>query len=507
MKVEESKIIENSTWKVDKVSFLEWLKNREHVLEPGLSPVPTIKVLIFLALLDAKKECSYHDIQTILEKNGIIKGFIPNNTLRTSVLSLSKTLDRFSHSLELKSFRGRFKLVKRISQGNKLSLTKSQGRIVLLLDPPAIKAEDIALILIKKAMLPFQALYFLEWSARWWETYSGKEADIRVTYETGAWERLGICDRLNVNKQSCLGFVGLAPGEGLAEIEFLKKILRSDSNKKIHYLAVDSSPRLLRDHIGLLKETLTAEIENGQLICAGIIADIFSNLPDALRRVRQEFKNRGIIESEMDFLAPSQGLLITYLGNCLGNNYQDQETEIFSIIHSTFPNRPLEFLVGVSVMQAEPDIYKRNWDDFLLQTPRHLLETKKLLRSARPNNSDQLPEFLLSEKNHKNDRCPSIIPEPYVVRHLIQGCIYRFYYRLAFDLALAEESEQNIEPLPKGSLILLYNIIKYDISTLVKGIEKCGLVKVRYDQNYHQIIKTQNGKREYAVFSAYCEKE
>jgi len=417
-----------------------------------------------------------------------------------------KTLDKFEHAFELKSFRGKFQLVKRtIKPANEAPSRKNQDPVILVLDPPAIKAEKIACDLIEKAMLPFHSLYFLEWSARWWEIFSSSEAQIRVQYESDAWEKLGIKDRLLSNPGNVICFIGLAPGEGLAEIELLKKILREDKTKTVQYIAIDSSQRLLRDHINLLKETLTSEINEGRLICAGVIADIFYGLRDSINRVRSELVNRGTITHENDFLPPSSSLLATYLGNCLGNNSQDQETEIFSIIHSTFPNRPLEFLVGVSVMRATPDEYKRNWDDFLLQTPKHFLEINKLLDSNRPSNSHDLPEFNLP-KNGDANRCPPVVPESYIVRHRIKGQIYRFYYKLAYDLKLSLELYKDLRPLPSGTLILLYNIVKYDMKTLVEGIETCGLFKIHYDESYHQIVDTLNGTREYAVFSAFSEK-
>lgn len=510
MNVEERTRTDINQWEPVSDAFLEWLGNRESILEPGLTPEPTIKILIFLALLDSDKACTYDDIREVFRKKHVIKGNIPDNTLRTSVLNLGKTLEKFGHDLELKSSRGRFQLVTRAHKPTSeriLNNNTQKDPAVLLLYPPAIKAEDVAGILIEKAMLSLPGLYFLEWSARWWETYSSKEAEVRVKYEAGAWERLGIKDRLcnsyDINQP--IGIVGLAPGEGLAEIGLLKKILRGD-HKKVHYLAIDSSPKLLRDHIGLLKETLTPEIESGQLICAGIVADIFSGLREAIEKTRREFKHRGLIKSDMDFLPSSCGMLVTYFGNCLGNNYQDQETEFFSMVQSIFQNRPLEILVGASVMRPTPDEYIRNWDDFLLQAPRHLLETKKLLESSREPDSLELPEFTLPEDNSKSDRCPAIKPEQYIVRHQIEGQIYRFYYKLAYDLDLAKSLNQASRPLPKGTLILLHSIIKYNIATLVSGIEKCGLLKVKYDPNYHQVVDTPNGKREYAVFSAYLEK-
>ena len=507
MNAEDQLTIENYTWEPLRHAFEEWLNNRQDILQPGLVPEPTIKVLIFLALLDCGKACTYDDLREIFRHKNVIKGNVPDNTLRTSVLSLGKTLEKFSHPLELKSSRGRFELIPRAC---KLELTTQnnicQDPVVLLLEP-VIRAEDVALTLIEKALLSLPGLYFLEWSARWWETYSSKEAEIRVDYEAAAWERLGIRDRLCISQQvnQLIGIVGLAPAEGLAEIGLLKKILREDDKKQIHYLAIDASPRLLRDHIGLLKETFMPEIENGRLICAGIVADIFNDLRDAIEQVRHEFKKNKIIKSEFEFLPSLCSMLVTYFGNCLGNNHQDQETDFFSMVHSVFQNRPLEILVGVSVMRSMPDQYIRNWDDFLLQSPRHLLETKKLLKSSQSITNLE-PEFTLSQEGSKNDRCPPVMPEKYIVRHQIEGHIYRFYYKLAYDLELVNNPQQVIRSLPKGTLILLHSIIKYNMHTLVNGIKKCGLFDVMYDENYHQVVDTPNGKREYAVFSAYLEK-
>lgn len=492
----------SNSWEPISEAFLEWLGDRENILKPGLVPEPTIKVLTFLALLESDKACTYDDLREMFRRKTVIRGNVPDNTLRTSVLNLGRTLEKSGHSLELKSFRGRFQLITRTHKKTIQNDNTRKNPVVLLIEPPAITAEEIACILIEKAMLPFQGLYFLEWSARWWETYSSKEAEIRVQYESGAWERLNIKNRLFLsNPDQIIGVIGLAPGEGLAEIELLKKMLRCEGSGQVHYLAVDSSQRLLRDHIGLLKETLTPEIESGRLLCAGVVADIFSGLREAIEKAKHEFHQRG-----NNFFPSACSMLATYFGNCLGNNYHDQETDFFSIIHSVIQNRPLEVLVGVSVMRSIPDEYKRNWDDFLLQTPRHLLETKKLLKTFRAVDSHIVPEFILPQDNNNNDRCPPVVPEPYIVRHQIEGQIYRFYYKLAFDLELASSLGQISIPLPKGTLILLYNIIKYNMKTLADGIEKCGLFKVKYDPTYHQVIDTPNGIREYAVFSAYLER-
>ena len=494
---------EITKWTANNDCFYEWVRDYEECLSPGLNAEPTVKVLIFLALLESQKPCTYAQIKEIFYKKGVINGSIPDITLRTSVLNLGKTLDKHSNTYELLSNRGRFELIKR--KKLKLISTADQEPVYIINSPAAVQAENIAQELVLKSRLPFHALYFLEWSARWWEIFSSDEAQIRIDYEIGAWEKLGIKDRILSNSEETISMVSLAPGEGLAEIAFLKKILNENPNKTVHYLAVDLSQRLLRQHISLLKETLAVEIKNHRFIGVGVGADIFNDFNDSFDSVRNDLVKKGFFESKDKFIPTSSGLLITYLGNCLGNHYQDQETEIFSIVHSVFQNRPLDFLVGVSVKRQTPDEYKRNWDDFLLQTPKHLLETNQLFQSSRTNDDKRLPEFSLPEDGD-TDRCPSVKPEPYLVQHGISGQIYRFYYRLSFNLSLIANNKAIQKQLPSGSLILLYSIIKYDLDSLVEGIKACGLFDVQYDNMYHQIVSTPNGCREYAVFSAFIDK-
>lgn len=510
MVVAELKAVDKTTWKPDFEAFSKWLAEREEMLDPGLLPEPTIKVLVFLALLDSGKPCTYDDLKEIFAARRVIQGVIPDNTLRTSVLSLGKTLNKFNHKMELKSFRGRFQLLPRTNNFKDIKL-HSVSKVVTLCEPAAVCAEEIAHLLFEKTAIPFHGIYFLDSAARSWEIFSNKEAEIRIQYEAEAWDKLGIRERLNkvIDKSKPLCVVSLAGGEGFAEIGLLRNILNQDK-KTIHYLAVDSSQRLLRNHMGLLEESLSIEIETGHLLCAGVVADFFVDLKKAIKRARIEFKRRGLIENEIDFLPAASALLITYFGNSLGNNRnnnQDQETEFFSVVHSIFQNRPLEVLVGVSVKQSQGEIYAKNWYDFLLVTPQKLLTTKKILKSHQPFNSNDLPEFSFSDK-HQNLRFPQVKPEPYIVRHQIEGHIYRFYYKLAFDLELVEDitiREHKPKFLPKGTLILLCGIIKYNMDTLIHGVKKSGLFKISYNKNYHRIVDTANGKREYAVFSAYLE--
>ena len=298
----------------------------------------------------------------------------------------------------------------------------------------------------------------------------------------------------------------------------LKKLLKREDQSvggathskrpKIHYLAVDSSPRLLRDHIGLLCETFATELESGELHCAGVVADVFTGLIEAVNDARREFIRRKVLPGGSEFLPAVSPALVTYLGNCLGNDEQGRELRVFSTVYGSLANRPLELLVGVSVMRDIPDDQRRTWDGFLLLTPHHLLEMKDLLYSSRPSDSKEPPEFTLPKEHEefdriKAERCPQVVPEPYLVSYEIEGQRYRFDYRLAFDLALGAGAASRQFQKPKGSLLTLYNIITYKMTTLVEGIKKGRQFRnVAYDPNYHARVITPNGVREYAVLSA-----
>lgn len=502
----------SDTWEPVKEEFLKWLGHRENLLDPCIPPEPTGKCLVFLALLDSDRYCTYEDIQEIISRKNVIRGNIPNVTLRTSVASLGKTLDKFRHPLELKSLRGHFKLEKRppdFSKKKERADKKNSGIIVLMDDivTEESQEEEIARTIIKKTTIPFKALFLLEWSARMWEHYSSEETEMRFPQEFNAWYNLGIKERLSKDGaiKECVNVVGLAVGEGLSEIGVLKTITEDKDISKIHYLAVESSPRLLRDHIGLIKESFFNEIASGRLLCAGVLSDMFYDLNEPVERARKAFLSMGVTNSSEEFLPKDSGLLITYFGNCLGNNAPDKETEIFALIRSSFRHRPLEFLVGTAVIHSDiPEQYKRNWDDFLIQMPKYLMETRGLLVSSSNCNSTDR-EFLLTKNGKKKERFPDVILDPYIAQHGIKGKIYRFYYKLSHDLCISEKLDDSIPSLPRGTQILLMNVIKYDMRTLIQAVENGMSFKVSYNDKFNAVLKTQNGEREYATFSAYLE--
>ncbi|HEX8174369.1 MAG TPA: hypothetical protein VF543_04535, partial [Pyrinomonadaceae bacterium] len=325
--------------------------------------------------------------------------------------------------------------------------------------------------------------------------------------------RLKLNDLVANSSSSVIGVVGLATGEGLGEIELLRRILAD--GYMVHYLAVDLSPVLLVAHIETIREVFDQELKEGRLLCAGVLSDVFSELDKAIAQARAKFVLDGILLREEEFMPQSCSVIATYLGNCLGNDAPDRENYIFSSISKAFPNnKPLAILLGVSVVrkvngQYEPDKYTRSFDEFLLQTPHHLLNNIEILRSIKSpwaQNSwneftipDEEPDEFLDEKRAcKLRRTPDVVPKPYCASHGIEGHIYRFYYRLDFDLEMPRKKLR----IPEGTEISLYTIIKYNMRSLIEGIKKRRF-KVLYDENYHQRLEINDVVREYAVFVAY----
>ncbi len=556
------------SWEPSLPEFTKWLGGREHLLQPALRPTPQLKVLVFLALEESPEPLTYKELHKSILAHGVIKtGKVSLAALRLAIMQLRDKLDREGHRVELQTADvGKFRLKPRGAG------IRTRGglndRIVVIEDPPAVVAGEIAKTLVQQTHLPFKALYFLERSAWLWDVFSGREAEIRAPYEAGALQTLGIAERLAgkataSQDHGVLCVVGLAPGEGIGEIRILKRLLKLAIKPKIHYLAIDSSPRLLRGHMGLVAQEFTGELESGTLLCAGVVADVFAGLIDAVNRARSEFRAREGVEKGAEFL-PNSATLVTYLGNCLGNEVLlDGESRFFSLVCSSLPNRSLELLVGVSAIRGQftltaeginaldednfprglvsklkslenktiegqreflveiasaidPEVlspdqqaallkhadkkwtrdeYKRDWDEFLVSTPRHLLQGH-LMFSDRPPDCKTPPEFVLNE-SIKRERCPDVSPEFYRASN-IEVQRYKFDYRLAFSLAFGSKESSTRISQPKGSRLTLYNITKYNVPTLVEGIKQAGVFRnVAYVPDYHQPVSTENGVREY----------
>src|SRR5262252_3780583 len=505
----------SARWTINEEAFRRWAGDKTSDFQPGLEPEPTLKALVLLAWLEQGEPISYEEIARIFKNRAVVSGTVPVASLRVAMSELGNVLNRARHPRQVQASKvgqreSRFQLVGRSMNGAE----GSSARLVLINEPKSEKSGEIANEIFEHQRLPFHALYYLPRSACWWITFSSEEAETRKGYEADSWDTLKLGEMVARTSSSVVGVVGLAIGEGLGEIELLRRILTDGYT--VHYLAVDLSPVLLVAHIETIREAFRQELSDGRFICAGILVDVFLDLDAALAKARSELKSRGIFVREEEFIPPDAAVIATFLGNCLGNDETIREDTIFKSISNVFPeNRPLAVLVGVSVMQDKPDEYSRNWDDFLLQTPHHLLQNLGILRSRRPAEDDQdgvfvaPDEFILPAENVEAKlrkaanqcrlrRCPVVEVADYTAPHGIKGQVYRFNYYLDYDLELARTDKK----LPAHSEIVLYSIIKYNIESLVEGIRKRQF-KVNYDRPIE--IKTENGVREYAVFAAYLE--
>jgi hypothetical protein len=228
---------------------------------------------------------------------------------------------------------------------------------------------EFARALMTERRLPIYYGYTFSCAASTWLKAASKEAEIRKNYEADAWERLKLNDLVSNSNSSVVGVVGLATGEGLGEIELLRRILADGYT--VHYLGVDLSPVLLVAHIEMIREVFDKELKEGRLLCAGVLGDVFDDLSKTLARARTEFQIRGVIADDREFLPSDSFLLVTYLGNCLGNNSTGCEKKIYSIVAETFASHrgPLVMIAGVSVMRSEADYYNSTFGAFLLEIP------------------------------------------------------------------------------------------------------------------------------------------
>ena len=352
---------------------------------------------------------------------------------------------------------------------------------------------QFASTLVQQHRLLINETYAFSCTSAAWFSVSRKETKSRKIYEAGAWEYLKIGEFFEGSASRIVNVVGLATGEGWGEIELLQKALAQGFT--VHYVAMDLSPVLLAAHLEMIRETFERELTQRRLICAGFLGNIFFDLEGAWDKCRSEFRRREVVSSNDDFLPVSAPLLVTYLGNCLGNDSNGAEHRIFNSIASVFPHQSLSILVGVSVMRSEPDQYAPSSADFFLQVPHYLMNDLKLLKSVVRAPLYE-PEFEVSNESTRERRMPRVALRDYTFR-AIKGQIYDFYYKLDYDLEYPTENRI----VDAGTPLLLYSVTKFEPTGLVSFLESLGYA-VNYDPLYHQRIDTEFGPREYTVMLA-----
>lgn len=486
---------------------------------PMFSPtdVPTVKALLFLAFLETQgNDCGYDALTALIEHHGVAaRGGLKRDSLRVAIGDLHKTL--VNHQTP-------FSLVRR-GQGvfclNRAHLPEathptaySQVITDFPLNHPLGQPEELLRNLFETRVLPFHSLYYLPKSAAWWANYSHDEVAIRRPLEAASWRCFGLHQRLQSTDRT-LSVVGLAVGDGQGELAMLHELITTlDPRVQIHYLAIDLSPSLLLHHAQNLSLEFRHLLTAGRMVCATVVGDIYDLLPsrtsaswDAITRAR--------VLVFPEFLPWQSPMLVTYLGNCMGNEEPDSERRFFDLLRTRLgdkaraahgnPSGPLECVIGVSVNRTEEE-YRITWENFLLAGPRRLLE-HGLLQSH-----DEHPgsgAFVAQSGG----------PETQVLDYFaslgLKGRRYIFSHILQHSIS-ASTSTTVLTPnrLKEKQAIQLYAITKYDMETMVALAEDLGFHVARTEgapnlkhlvenkgQWLEQIVDTENGTRHYGVFS------
>ena len=518
-------------------AYREWAHKWRVAIRPmfTLSDPPTMKFLVFLALLECSgRDCDYNQLITAIETSGTVApGEIARANLRVAVRDLTATLA--AHPTPFRVVRlqpGRFRLDSSTAPAPNVSRSPKpypQVALSISLDHPLGHPRELSRNVLEKRMLPFHSLCYHPQSAAWWAHFSRTEAQIRSPVEAAAWTRLGIRERALpiATTTGVLSVVGLAVGEGFGELALLRAILEDlDDTVQVHYLAVDLSPSLLVHHAQYLTLEFKHYLATGRLVCAAVLGNIFDlshHTPPELHAIQRA---RSLLFA--DFLPWSSPMVITYLGNCLGNDAPDTEHRFFELIRTRLgeysrtphpePAGALQCIVGVSVDGGTSEIYKGNWDAFLLQGPRRLLVLHALLKAY----GDKAATTFSAPAD---DVVLDVEPVPYRGGLGLKGRRYVFDHKLEHTISAAPPDHPSggsighVDFLEAGSTIQLCAITKYDMDSMVAFLDNLGFTVAdtqRQDATatrmasqtadrgkwLEQRVSTANGERHYAVLCA-----
>ena len=502
-------------------AYRNWAHKWRAELLPMFSPtdVPTVKALLFLALLETQgNDCGYDDLTALIEYHGVVasRGDLKRDGLRVAIGDLHKTLA--NHQTP-------FRLVRRgqgvfcLNHAHLPAVATAYSQVItdFSLNHPLGKPEELLRNLFETRVLPFHSLYYLPQSAAWWANYSHEEAAKRHPLEAASWRCFGLHQRLQ-STDRILSVVGLAVGEGRGELAMLQEIIKDlDPRVQVHYLAIDLSPGLLLHHAQNLSLEFRHLMSAGRMVCATVVGDIYDLLPsraadswDAISRARDLMFP--------EFLPWQSPMLVTYLGNCMGNEAPDSERRFFDLLRTRLgdkaraahddPSGPLECVIGVSV-NREPEKYTLDWENFLLEGPRRLLE-RGLLRSHGSGRGAFVPKSGGPETQAVDYSASlGLTGRRYVFNHVLQHSIS----------ASTGTTALMPDRLNEKQAIQLYAITKYDMETMVTLAGDLGFHVARVDaarveecapnfahpvedreQWLEQIVHTKNGTRHYGVF-------
>lgn len=511
------------SFEINESKASEWISKWKDSFGPIAEDPTSVKTLIYLTLLERSDEpTSYQDIADELKRRGVIEGevedFVPLRNGMNQILNALKThgLYEVENRKNGRASSFRLKSRDRSAAKNNGAGEGRVGKIVKTLDDPELTAatefEYVAEKLMIDRVMPFYGIYLPMTAASRWVLYSeGEATKERSNYEGD--QCLYLLDEwLSKFRGEEISVIGLGVGEGLGEIEILERLLGRKGDgvegynfSRIHYCAIDTNVHLLMDHVERLKHKFKAEIESNKLLCGVACGDFLKDFSKIVQRLRAEFATAGHLDHGQSFL-PESGTLVSILGNVVGNAETAKEWSYFEPVMAELKGYDLAFLVGVSVPQPEqdePEPYEA-LEDLLLSAPRYLTHELAMLETGQGEEDakrKEEPEFVLPKsKAEKSRRWPGGTRRPYegagikiIEGAQVRGEIYEFYYITQWKLSMKLGDKELT--IPKGSPLLLHNIIKFDKDTLVKFLQSKGLYPSREKANPDDISSGKQNRR------------
>ncbi|HYX50809.1 MAG TPA: hypothetical protein VE843_13755 [Ktedonobacteraceae bacterium] len=441
---------------------------------------------------------SYQEIQDLVRAPDLEE--IGMESLRNAISQLNQELaqDGSNWLLERTKLSGKkvgFKIVARQTEGGEL--------VEILHENQFASLESVARGLMRGA-LPFYGVYLPLRAAGEWVRYSAlNEGSLnrKRMYEGDQCEAL-LNDWLvrRKDENQTISLLGFGVGEGTGEIEIISRLLKRGF--QVHYCAIDMNTYFLMDHATRLKYKFQDPISQKALTCAVICGDFLKDLKGILHSVREEFQKRRLCDA---FLPSGSGLIVSILGNLMGNSESKaSEGTYIDVVRDQFVDHDIAFLLGVGIGQEKmgaragrsekthfkPEHYPL--DELFLATPRYLTLELEILHSSAPNEfylNENGSNYQLSIHKYEGDGLAS--------GDHVEGDIYEFLYETQGDISMTSGGES---PLAKGSKILLYKIIKFDLRKLLAFLRS---QKVRLPSEDIKTINvgTAEDPRVYAVLA------
>jgi hypothetical protein len=499
-------------WSINAEAAEKWAANLG--LEGKLKFSATaIRPVVLLALIEGiAGDSSYDEILSALKDHRVLEGEVPPPTLRAAVSGLPLTDLPTRYELR-KSRAGKgayFRLIRAVNEGDKPVdevAPLPPRELVVQLHNPDFTVSNLAWALMRDRRLPPGSLYALDTPAASWETATSDELAPRELYESQCFEELivgsGWVERAIQRPARGIFFLALNVGESEGEKAILKSLL--DENLTVHYLAVNTSARLLKKHADELQELFQKQIEEGRLVVAIQNGNFETDYDLILDDLKRDFGN-------FEFFRSDYPLLVTYFSNRIGSRMPATEWAMFRAVDIALQEHPDHaFLVGFAafITDIPKEEYPRPWYRFLAATPRHLWikgevnPSDPVEATKKKEKAEFGDDFLVGDKTELEDQFPLRISD-YRGFGSIRGTRYEFRYKTKQDIEHVRG--EKIYKLLTDQQLLLYSIVKFMPDTLAKTLRDMGL-EVRLSERYRDVGAEAGGsgreQHRYRILAAF----